>query len=53
LVPGSRTVQHGHPLLEQIENEICRALPGAIVTAHLEPIEDPVSHQDAGPNHAH
>lgn len=53
LVPGSWTVQRGHEVLEQIENEICRALPGAIVTAHLEPIEDPVSHQDAGPNHAH
>jgi cation diffusion facilitator family transporter len=53
LVPGSWTVQHGHELLERIENEICRALPGAIVTAHLEPLEDPVSHKDAGPNHAH
>jgi cation diffusion facilitator family transporter len=53
LVPGLWTVQHGHELLERIENEICRELPGAIVTAHLEPLEDPVSHKDAGPNHAH
>ena len=53
LVPGSWTVQHGHALLEQIENEICQALPGATVTAHLEPLEDPVSFQDAGPNRAH
>jgi cation diffusion facilitator family transporter len=53
LVPGSWTVQHGHAMLEQIENEICQALPGANVSAHLEPLEDPVSFQDAGPNRAH
>jgi cation diffusion facilitator family transporter len=53
LVPGFWTVQHGHAMLEQIENEICQELPGATVTAHLEPLEDPVSFQDAGPNHAH
>jgi cation diffusion facilitator family transporter len=53
LVPGSWTVQRGHELLERIENEICRELPGAIVTTHLEPLEDPVSFKDTGPNHAH
>jgi cation diffusion facilitator family transporter len=53
LVPGSWTVQRGHALLDQIENEICQALPGAQVTAHLEPLEDPVSFEDKGPNHAH
>ena len=53
LVPGSWTVQHGHAMLDQIENEICQALPGATVTAHLEPLEDPVSFEDKGPNHAH
>jgi cation diffusion facilitator family transporter len=53
LVPGSWTVQRGHALMEQIENEICQELPGAVVTAHLEPLEDPVSFDDAGPNHAH
>jgi len=53
LVPGSWTVQHGHAVLEEIENEICRALPGATVTAHLEPLEDPGSFEDKGPNHAH
>ncbi|CAG0932383.1 Ferrous-iron efflux pump FieF [Thermoflexales bacterium] len=53
LVPGSWTVQHGHEVLEQIEDEICRMLPGAIVTAHLEPLEDPVSFADQGLNHAH
>ena len=53
LVPGSWTVQRAHHLLEQAENEICQALPGAQVTAHLEPLEDPMSFKDAGPNHAH
>ena len=53
LVPGSWTVQRGHALLDQIENDICQALPGAQVTAHLEPLEDPVSFEDKGPNHAH
>jgi len=53
LVPGSWTVQRGHALLEQAENKICQVLPGATVTAHLEPLEDPVSFEDAGQNHAH
>ena len=53
LVPGSWTVQHGHEVLEQAENEICQVLPGAQVTAHLEPLEDPASFEDAGPNYAH
>ncbi len=53
LVPGSWTVQRGHAMLEQIENEIGQALPGANVTTHLEPLEDPVSFADTGPNQAH
>ena len=53
LVPGSWTVQRGHAMLDQIENEICTALPGASVTAHLEPLEDPVSFEDKGSNPAH
>ncbi len=53
LVPGSWTVQQGHELLDQIENEICQTLPGAIVTAHLEPLEDPRSFSDKGLNQAH
>jgi hypothetical protein len=36
-----------HPeLAERIEREICAALPGASVTAHLEPIEDEASYTD-------
>lgn len=46
LVPGSWTVHEGHELAEQIEAEICAALPGASVTAHIEPIEDEASYTD-------
>ncbi len=53
LVPGSWTVQDSHELLDQIENEIGQRLPGATVTAHLEPLEDPASFEDAGPNRVH
>lgn len=53
LVPGEWTVQRGHELLEQIETEICRALPNATLDTHLEPLEDPVSFTDRGLNQAH
>jgi len=47
LVPGEWTVQRGHDLLERIEREVREALPGpTTVMTHLEPIEDPVSHED-------
>jgi len=46
LVPGDWTVQHGHHLLEQIESDIRRALPGAIVFTHLESLDDPASWAD-------
>ena len=46
LVPGDWSVQHGHHLLEQIESEIRRALPGAIVFTHLESLDDPASWAD-------
>lgn len=47
LVPGAWTVQRGHDLCEVIEHAIRSALPGTDVTTHLEPIEDPVSWDDA------
>ena len=53
LVPGAWSVQRGHELLEQIENEICRVLPNATLDTHLEPLEDPVSFTDRGLNQAH
>jgi cation diffusion facilitator family transporter len=42
-VPGEWTVQRGHDLVEQVESDIRRALPGASVTTHLEPLEPSAS----------
>jgi cation diffusion facilitator family transporter len=53
LVPGDWSVQRGHELLEQLENEICGELPNATLETHLEPLEDPVSFADRGLNQAH
>ncbi len=47
LVPGDWTVTEGHDLLEQVEAEIVRELPGAQVHTHIEPREDPRSYGDA------
>jgi cation diffusion facilitator family transporter len=47
LVPGDWTVQRGHDLLETIEERIREAVPRSVVDTHLEPIEDPVSWEDA------
>jgi cation diffusion facilitator family transporter len=46
LVPGNWTVQDGHRLLESIEADIRRALPGVIVFTHLESLNDPASWED-------
>jgi cation diffusion facilitator family transporter len=46
LVPGDWSVQRGHNLLEQIEEEIRDAVPNSSIDTHLEPIEDPVSWED-------
>ncbi len=46
LVPGKWTVQRGHNLLEKIESEIRTALPLAIVSTHLEPVEDPAAWEE-------
>ena len=46
LVPGQWTVQQGHELVERLEGEIRSALPRTTVLTHLEPIEDPASHED-------
>lgn len=46
LVPGAWSVQHAHDWSERIEADIRRAVPGAHVTTHLEPIEDPLSLAD-------
>jgi cation diffusion facilitator family transporter len=46
LVPGAWSVQRGHDLAEEIEGRIRDVLPRAHVLTHIEPCEDPVSHQD-------
>lgn len=46
LVPGSWSVQQGHTLLEEMEAALREVVPHLTVTAHLEPIEDPVSYED-------
>lgn len=46
LVPGEWTVKHGHDWAERIELDIAGLLPGAHVTTHLEPLDDPKSMAD-------
>jgi cation diffusion facilitator family transporter len=46
LVPGNWSVQRGHDLLEEIEEEVRGAIPNSSVFTHLEPIEDPASFAD-------
>ena len=46
LVPGHWSVQQGHDLCEQLEQEIATTLTRTHVLTHLEPIEDPSSWDD-------
>lgn len=46
LVPGTWSVQQGHQLLEQIEDDIRARIPMVSISTHLEPIEDPISYND-------
>jgi cation diffusion facilitator family transporter len=46
LVPGSWSVAAGHAFCDQVERELCDALPAAHVITHLEPIEEPGSWDD-------
>ncbi len=46
LVPGSMSVQAGHDLVEQVEQEIEQRFPAIEVLVHLEPLEDPRSWDD-------
>jgi cation diffusion facilitator family transporter len=46
LVPGAWTVQQGHDVVEDVEDELRRQLPHATVFTHLEPAEDPRSFAD-------
>jgi cation diffusion facilitator family transporter len=46
LVPGAWTIQKGHDLSEELEAEIIAELPDAIITTHVEPLEDERSWAD-------
>ncbi|MFZ8978742.1 MAG: cation diffusion facilitator family transporter [Candidatus Nanopelagicales bacterium] len=46
LVPGSWSVSRAHDLVEDVEAAVRDALPDAQVHTHLEPREDPRSHDD-------
>ncbi len=46
LVPGEWTVHRGHELLERIEADVRKALPGVTVFTHLESLQDPSSWDD-------
>ena len=46
LVPGEWSVHHSHQLLENIEADIRKALPGVTVFTHLESLDDPASWED-------
>jgi cation diffusion facilitator family transporter len=46
LVPGSWSVSRAHELVEEVEAAIKVELPHAQVHTHLEPCEDPRSHED-------
>jgi len=46
LVPGDWTVNRGHQLVTQIENELQRAIEDSEITTHLESLSDPDSFDD-------
>lgn len=46
LVPGAWSVQEGHDRIEEIETAITDRFPRTEVMCHLEPADDPLSHND-------
>jgi divalent metal cation (Fe/Co/Zn/Cd) transporter len=46
LVPGRWTVQQGHDLSEEIEEDLAEVLPRSTFFIHIEPSEDPASFAD-------
>jgi cation diffusion facilitator family transporter len=46
LVPGNSSVRRAHDLAQDIEDEIESALPGTVVSIHIEPLEDPRAWDD-------
>lgn len=48
LVPGELSVKAAHDLAERIEADMWLALPGASVSSHIEPLDDPASYHPPG-----
>lgn len=46
LVPGAWSVQDAHDVVDALETRVANELPGAMLTTHLEPREDPKSYDD-------
>ncbi len=46
LTPGNWSVRRGHDVLEDIEKEIRDSIDKVTISTHLEPVEDPRSHED-------
>ena len=51
LVPGQWTVEHGHILLEKLEEQLTLLLPNMVVFTHIEPLDDPASWKDQTLDH--
>jgi cation diffusion facilitator family transporter len=47
LVPGNWSVRKGHSLAEKFEKQVVETLTNANIVTHIEPIEDPLSMEDA------
>ena len=46
LVPGSWTVQRAHDMAEGLEKSVRQRINYSTVFTHVEPVEDPLSHED-------
>lgn len=46
LVPGKWSVEHGHDILEAMEDDLRDRFPGVHISSHLEPIEDERAYGD-------
>ena len=53
LVPGEWTVQRGHDLAEEIEQDLRLELPNAVIFTHLEALDDPASWEDTSLDRPH
>jgi cation diffusion facilitator family transporter len=47
LVPGEWSVKRGHSLAEQVEMRVLQSISNANIVTHIEPVEDPLSLEDA------